>query len=224
VPGSLMAVFGSGLAYASGGAPPSPFAVLPDTMFGMTVQLNGLDAPLLYTSPGQANIQIPWELFGSTQATLRATRNGVTQTIAIPLAPFEPGLFTMNGQGTGQAAALIANSNPAAIAAPAGAFSGSRPISRGEYLSLYGTGLGALHFSGQTDAVSPSCCNATTTTPLVTVGGQPATVQFSGFAPGLLAVYQINILIPASAPTGNAVPVTLSIGGVSSNTVTIAIQ
>jgi uncharacterized protein (TIGR03437 family) len=65
----------------------------------------------------------------------------------------------------------------------------------------------------------------TTATPLVTVGNVPVTtVEFSGLAPYTLAVYQINILIPDSAPTGNAIPVVLSIGGVASNTVTIAIQ
>jgi minor extracellular serine protease Vpr len=49
-------------------------------------------------------------------------------------------------------------------------------------------------------------------------------VQFSGLAPGLLGVYQVNILIPPNAPAGDAVPVALSIGGAASNTVSIAIQ
>jgi uncharacterized protein (TIGR03437 family) len=40
----------------------------------------------------------------------------------------------------------------------------------------------------------------------------------------MIGVYQVNILIPANAPTGNAVPIVLNIGGVASNTVTVAIQ
>lgn len=51
-----------------------------------------------------------------------------------------------------------------------------------------------------------------------------AIVQFSGLAPMLLGVYQVNILIPANAPCGSAVPVVLNLGGVTSNTVKIAIQ
>ena len=58
----------------------------------------------------------------------------------------------------------------------------------------------------------------------MTVGGVRAIVQFSGLAPTLLGVYQINILIPPTAPKGDAVPVVLTIGGAVSNTVTIAID
>jgi uncharacterized protein (TIGR03437 family) len=36
-------------------------------------------------------------------------------------------------------------------------------------------------------------------------------------------LYQVNALVPAAAPAGNAVPVAISIGGVPSNTVTIAV-
>jgi uncharacterized protein (TIGR03437 family) len=186
------------------------------------MQVNGIDTPLLYASPAQANIQIPWEAAGQTQATLLITRNGVTQTMTIPLAASAPGLFTMNAGGTGQAAALIVTT-PAVIAAPAGSFPGSRPIHAGEYLSLYGTGLGAVSSEPLTGRPA-GCCYSTPATPLVTVGGVTATVQFSGLAPTLLGVYQVNILIPVNAPSGSAVPVALSLGGVASNTVTIAIQ
>ena len=235
VPGSLMAVFGSGLAYGSGAAQnnPAAFTLAPSANFGLTIQVNGMDAPLLYTSPGQANIQIPWELAGQTQATFVTTRNGFSQTITIPIVPYAPGLFAAGGQGTGQAAAVI--NGTASVAAPVGAFAGSRPIHHGEYLELFGTGLGAVYPSGWivTGQFTPQICcyltNAeqpylTPTRPLVTVGGESATVQFSGLAPYMLGVFQINILIPDGAPAGNAVPVVLSIGGVPSNTVMIAVQ
>jgi uncharacterized protein (TIGR03437 family) len=224
VPGSLMTAFGSGLAYGSGTTQPGsgPGNGAAATLFGLTMQIDGTDAPLLYASPTQANIQIPWEISGQTQATLLTTRNGVTQSMTIPLATYAPGLFTTNGDGTGQAAALIV-ATPPVIAAPAGSFPGSRPIHAGEYLSLYGTGLGAVNSPQATNTLA-YCCDSTPTTPVVTIGGATATVQFSGLAPGLLGVYQVNILIPANAPTGSAVPVVLDIGGVASNTVTIAIQ
>jgi uncharacterized protein (TIGR03437 family) len=148
------------------------------------------------------------------------------------VAPMAPGLFTMNQQGSGQAAAMI-STGP--IAAPVGAFPGSRPIHAGEYLAMFGTGLGAVNISYDlTDGLitpppSQYCTNicvyrTTLTTPVVTVGGVPATVQFSGLEPYSIGTYQVNILIPANAPTGNAVPIVLKMGTIAANTVTVAIQ
>jgi uncharacterized protein (TIGR03437 family) len=225
VPGSLASIFGSGLAFGSGVAQntaSTSSAEAPLTLFGLTIQLNGEDVPILYASPTQANVQIPWELAGLTQANLLVTRNGATRAFTLPLAADAPGLFTTNGAGTGQAAALVVAASPI-IAAPTGAFPGSRPIHRGEYLSLYGTGLGPVK-SGEQTGVPAGCCYNTNETPVVTVGGAPATVQYSGLAPALLGVYQINVLIPDAAPTGVAIPVSVTIGGATSNTVTIAVQ
>jgi len=59
---------------------------------------------------------------------------------------------------------------------------------------------------------------------VVAFGGVPATVTFSGFANGLLGVNQVSFTIPQNAPAGDAVPVVLTIGGVVSNAVTIALQ
>jgi len=43
-------------------------------------------------------------------------------------------------------------------------------------------------------------------------------------APGYVALYQVNVQIPANVPVGASVPVVLTIGGAASQTVTIAIQ
>ncbi len=159
---------------------------------------------------------------GQSQATFLVTRNAATTSVTVPLAPYSPGIFAMNGLGTGQAAAVVVAAS-APIAAPTGSFPGARPIHRGEYLELFANGLGPVNNGPQTNNPGSSI-QTTTTTPLVTVGGQPATVQYAGAAPGLLGVYQVNILIPDSAPSASAVPISLSIGGAASNTVTVAIQ
>ena len=55
-------------------------------------------------------------------------------------------------------------------------------------------------------------------------GGVLATVTLSGLANGLLGVNRVSVTVPPNAPTGDAIPVVLAIGGVVSNTVTIARQ
>jgi uncharacterized protein (TIGR03437 family) len=59
---------------------------------------------------------------------------------------------------------------------------------------------------------------------IVTIGNVPATVSFAGLAPGWVGLYQVNVQVPANAPAGNAVPVTLSVGGVAANQVTMAVE
>ncbi|MCX6616678.1 MAG: hypothetical protein NTZ98_11360, partial [Acidobacteria bacterium] len=59
---------------------------------------------------------------------------------------------------------------------------------------------------------------------VVTIGGVPAVVSYSGLAPGFVGLYQVNAQVPANAPSGTAVPVVVNVGGVASNAVTLAIQ
>jgi hypothetical protein len=64
----------------------------------------------------------------------------------------------------------------------------------------------------------------TLTTPRVTIGGAPANVLFSGLTPRQVGLYQVNVVVPESTPKGPDVPVAISIGSVTSNAVTIAMQ
>ncbi|HXE74301.1 MAG TPA: S8 family serine peptidase [Candidatus Xenobia bacterium] len=224
-PGSIVAVFGSNLATSAATASAVP---LPTTLGGATMKFGSSQSvPKFFAAPLQANIQIPWELAGQANASLIDTVAGVPSAPEIvPLASFSPGLFALNQAGTGQGAILIANS--ATFAAPTGSIPGaqSRPAQRGvDFLEIYWTGGGAVTNQPSTGAAaSADPLSATTTTPQVTIGGVPATVLFSGLAPGFVGLYVVTLQVPAGSPTGEAVPVVLTIGGISSNTVTIAVE
>jgi uncharacterized protein (TIGR03437 family) len=60
--------------------------------------------------------------------------------------------------------------------------------------------------------------------PVVTVGAVNAPVSWSGLTPGFTGLYQINFLVPENAPAGSAIPVTVSLDGAASNTVTMAVE
>ena len=185
---------------------------------GLLLAFGAVDAPLFYTSSTQVNLQIPWELTGQSQASLTATSASQTSTpVTVNLSPFAPGIFSMNGQGAGPGAILDSSYN---LITP------SNPAAAGiTVILIYCTGLGAVTNQPETGAAAPSNPLAVTTTlPVVTVGGVPAQVLFSGLAPGSVGEYQVNALAPSNAPTGDTVPVILSIGGVASNAVQIAVQ
>ena len=214
-PGSIASVYGSFLLTSPSGAAGAP---LPTSLSGLSLQFNGsVPAPLFYASSGQVNLQVPWETAGQSQTSLTAIFSGQTsspQTVA--LAPFAPGIFSMNSQGTGQGAIL--NTSYQLVDA-------SHPATPGTtYIQIYCTGLGAVTNQPPSGAASPASPPAeTTTTPEVTIGGVAATVTFSGLAPGFVGEYQVNALVPAAAPAGDSVPVAISIGGATSNTVTMAV-
>ena len=89
---------------------------------------------------------------------------------------------------------------------------------------LFATGLGAVNNPpdvGRPAQASP--LSTTTTSPSVTIGGRAAAVSFSGLAPGFVGLYQVNVTLPDGVAAGDQ-PVVLTIGGISSNTVTLSIR
>jgi beta-glucosidase len=214
-PGSIVSVYGSFPLSAPSVAPNVP---LPTSLGGLSLAFGAVDAPLFYASATQVNLQVPWEMAGQSQASLTATAAGQTSAPqTVNLAPFAPGIFSMNGQGTGPGAILDSSYNLITPSNPAGA--GVTAI------LIYCTGLGPVTNQPATGAAAPgNPLAATTTQPLVTIGGVPAQVLFSGLAPGSVGGYQVNALVPSDAPTGDAIPVTVSVGGVASNAVQIAVQ
>jgi uncharacterized protein (TIGR03437 family) len=50
---------------------------------------------------------------------------------------------------------------------------------------------------------------------MVTIGGAPADVMYSGLTPGYAGLYQINARAAGFTPTGTQQPLAITIGGAS---------
>jgi len=92
----------------------------------------------------------------------------------------------------------------------------SNPISRGETLLVYATGLGAT--------VKQGAYSVTSSTVTAVVNGVQIPVSFAGLAPEYIGLYQVNVPIPTSIPPGSAVSLLLKEGGQQSNSIQVAIQ
>jgi uncharacterized protein (TIGR03437 family) len=214
--GSIVAVFGS---YLTGSPSTDQGFPLPTSLGGISMWFgDGVPAPLFFASSGQVNVQVPWELAGLLQTSVTVTLNGAASVPeTVNLTTYAPGIFTMNAQGAGQGAILDSSYR---------LLDSSNGASRGNTVALiFCTGLGPVYNQPPTGQPAPANPLAqTTTNPIVTIGGVPAMVSFSGMAPGYVGLYQVNALVPEGSAVGSAVPVTISIGGATSNTVTIAVQ
>lgn len=222
-PGSLVSIFGTGLA---GDAALAPGPSLPFVLGTTALTLGGVPVPLIHAFPNQVDAQIPWELAGQTSAPLTIVTDDLSgNTVSVPLAQFSPGIYTATGTGAGQGAILIDGTTT--LAAPASGLITGQPATPGTFIDIFATGLGPVTnqpASGAPAPASPSPLAQTVATVTVTIGGVPVTPSFAGLAPGWVGLYQVNVQVPSNAPVGDAVPVALSVGGVASNQVTIAVQ
>jgi uncharacterized protein (TIGR03437 family) len=232
-PGSIVVLFGTSLndgqnylsnTFGSDGK-------LLTTLGSSQVLINGKAVPVFYSFPTQLAVQIPVDLTG-TSATYQVMVNGqasATQTVTV--APLSPGIFTLNQQGSGQGAILIATVNGVApsgaiFAAPSGSVTGqnAQPVNRGDFISIFCTGLGAVSNQPPTGAPPPAgVISNTISSATVTIGGMTVPASFSGLT-GFVGLYQVNVQVPSAAPTGDAIPVVVNIAGQTSNQATIAVQ
>lgn len=96
------------------------------------------------------------------------------------------------------------------------------PAQAGSIISVYFTGQGLVDRPVNSGAAAPGDQVSNTVAPTsATIGGVPASVMFSGLAPGFVGLGQVNLLIP-NLPAGNP-QVIVTIGGVASNAASIAV-
>ena len=225
-PGALVSIFGSSLASALAVANSIPIST---SLGNVNVTFNGIQAPLLFVSTGQVNAQMPWDVLSSGTAgtaNMVVTSNGQASTsVSVPVGPFSPGIFSSGTQ------AIAYGNSDGIIAAAPGAIPGltthAAKVNDPTTLVILATGLGAVDPPVQTGniPVADGKLHNTTTTPTVTVGNVAAQVFFSGISPQFVGVYQINIVIAPGTPTGDKIPLQISMGGVKSpSNITIAVQ
>ena len=179
----------------------------PTSLDGTSVTVNGRHAAVEFISSTQVNIQLPDDTaVGPVQVVISTTAGGASAPYTSNYAQFAPGLF------------LATNSYLAvqhADGSYVGGYAGATPAKPDEVITLWGTGFGPARPpvpAGQTFAGASKLVNDVT----VTIGGQPAIVDFAGVVGAGLV--QINVHVPSSVNDGDAA-VSATVGGVSTQAV-----
>lgn len=172
-----------------------------------------IDAPLVFVSAGQVNLQIPWELAGQTDIEAVITAFGVASNrIPVTLSTANPSLFKFSGD-----LAVAVNATTGAIAHPEGSFPGfdTTPIEPGGVILLYASGLGAVDVAPATgsSAIADGEAIRRVQAPVrLFIGGVEQDVIFAGLAPEFVGVYQINAIVAEGTPPGAFGDVRLRVG------------
>lgn len=165
-------------------------------------------APVIYTSAGQVSAVVPYGVGGRVGVQIHVEYyDQLSNIVQLPVDDTGPGVFTLDGSGSGQGAILHADYSVNTQENPAG---------QGDIVLLYVTGEGQT-IPGGVDGQLATAVLAKPVEPVsVTIGGTPAMVEYSGSAPGMVAgVMQVNARIPNGISSGLA-EVVVTVGHYSS--------
>jgi uncharacterized protein (TIGR03437 family) len=198
-PGSLISIFGSNLADST---EPGSAALLPHSLRGTTLSINGTAVPLLFVSPSQLNAQIPFNApVGNAVATIEVAGMPAVP-IEFSIVPAAPGIFTDSGNQ-----AWVRNAD-GSLNTP------DNPASGTSSVSVYLTGLGAV--APQVADGQPTSTAIPAIYPVTArIGQSNTTVVFAGLSPGSPGLYQVDLRLPKIA--NGSFPLVVTVNGVVSN-------
>ena len=219
-PGEIVTIFGSTIGPpVLAGLRLNPAGLVDIELAETTVLFDGVyPAPLIYVSGNQSSAIVPYAVAGKNTTLAQVDYMG-DRSVPVPIqvTTAAPALFTLDSSGRGSGAILnqdfTVNTNANAAL-------------KGSIVVLFGTGEGQTDPSGIDGMLAGTVLPKPRLPVRVRIGGIEAGVLYGGAAPGLVAgVIQINVRIPEGAASGNAVPVTFSIGAVESQRgVTLTVQ
>lgn len=208
-PGSHVEIYGARLgpdAARTWAATDFDGPVAPTTVENVSVTVNGVRAAISYVSASQVNIQLPTEIPTGGTVSVVVNYRGATGNLAtFAIRERAPGILAPPTFKVGDKQYVVA-------VRPNGTFVGNgsvpgtpnAPAAAGETIVLYGTGFGP---------VTPSSAQvfgrvAEGTTQLVSnvdffFGDARAVVSYAGLAPGLVGVYQFNVVVPSGVRSGD---------------------
>ena len=193
--GAPMLISGSGL-----GTGPSDVA---------TVSIGGESAPVIsFLSASSLLAQVPVD-FPPGPTIVTVTHSGITSTppFSVQVAEFSPAIYYPGTSAFTDSGGNPITSNNLAIP--------------GKQVTFSAIGLGPTNPPMMTGVAATTA--APTTTPVeVMVGPTMVTPDFAGLAVGSVTDYQVTFTIPLDTPAA-AQPVTITVGGATSNSVTLLV-
>jgi uncharacterized protein (TIGR03437 family) len=209
-PCSLVTVLGSGIApnIQNLQIPFNAFGPFPTILGGASVTIGGVAAPILNVGTvggnQQITFQVPCEAAPSNGTTVTVNVGGGTGSTSIPIVAATPGIFQTP---------LTDGTFSAVLVRPDGTFvSLQNPARRGETVRVYVTGLGAAAPSVSTGALPvPGSDSLLLGQIIVGVNNSGARIITARVSPNLIGVSEIAFQVPADAPAGNAVVLSVAV-------------
>ena len=206
-PGGLATIYGQSLAGSESTGQPDVAGTLPTVLDGVSVQIDGKPAPLLYVGPTQINFLIPQDApLGQPIVSVLKDGVAIAQGRASVVA-VAPAIF-FSGRNRGAVLDAISYQREPFVARGASTPDG---LTR---LSIFLTGLNrAQNSSNPVDVLIRS-----------SAGTSALAVEYAGPQGQFPGLDQVNVVLPESVDAAGDVQITVITGGVVSNAVSILIK
>jgi uncharacterized protein (TIGR03437 family) len=214
-PGSWVEIYGTNLAGNTRQWTAAEFAgpQAPTSLDSVSVTIGGKPAFVSFISPGQINVQVPSDVGTGPQQLIVSTAAGTSPPFAITINAVQAGLLAPLSLKAGDrqyAAGLLADGRTYVLPTSRPGIP-ARPARPGETVTFYGVGFGPTDPATPAGTVTRS--PASITAPLQLLFAQStANVTYAGLVPGVVGLYQFNVVVPNVADS-DAVPLTFTVGG-----------
>jgi uncharacterized protein (TIGR03437 family) len=219
-PGSFVEIYGSNLAPDTRGWTKADFTgnEAPTSLDGVEVSIAGQKAFVNYivANPGQVNVELPSNIPTGAQQITVTNKNGTSAPFNVTVNATEPGLLAPASFKIGGKQYVVAfHSDNVTYVLPEGAIAGlpSRPAKPGETIVMYGNGFGPVTPNIPAGELAEGNSQLAASMEIL-FGETSAKLAYYGLSPGLVGVYQFDVVVPA-IPDNDLVPLTFKLAGVA---------
>jgi uncharacterized protein (TIGR03437 family) len=205
-PGAIARIEGRWLTQSEEASDPSGGSL---ALAGTSVEVEGKPVPVLYTSASRIDMLCPDAGTASSFEIVVRTAGSVSQPFATTQNAAAPGIFTVDGSGSGQG--LVSLAGEPKLAMVRNYLSDAEPARRGDRIVILATGVGAA------------------TNVLVRIGETEFAAESVTPVTGRAGVSQVTAIVPDGAAAGSSVPLSIAVqladgSQARSNGVNVAIE
>ena len=219
-PESFVEIYGTNLAPDTRGWTKADFTgnQAPTSLDGVEVSIAGQKAFVNYivANPGQVNVQLPSNISSGAQQITVTNKNGTSMPFNVTVNATEPGLLAPASFKIGGKQYVVAfHSDNVTYVLPEGAIAGlpSRPAKPGETIVMYGNGFGPVTPNIPAGELAEGNSQLVASMEIL-FGETSGKLAYYGLSPGLVGVYQFDVVVPAISDNVLA-PLSFKLGGVA---------
>lgn len=221
-PGDIITISGQYFAAAPVSTTTFPVST---TLAGTQVLFGGATLPIIYADPGKILAIVPYTLAPNAQYQMIVGRNSaISGPVQVAVAPAQPDILLVDNTENQSVATGVWNQLTSGTAFNLASAAPSSPLSAGQTLTVFCTGLGAIDQTlpaGAAAGLTPiNAVNSVT----LTIGGQNVPVNFAGLVPGYAGLYEVIATVPSGLQSGTDIPLTISVAGQTSTAANVSVQ